>query len=149
VVIITIEMPFNLGDLFGLSHGIFIIHVPNSIYDGNLQSEWVTKASSIISFGCIITILKVIDHSTNQDPEIMSKRKLECTENELEMAEKKFKRSCEQIVLLNDKLDDLQNRYDTAKRDDRRSFRNDRYYRTRTIYNNSFTYANEITVGVI
>lgn len=64
-----------------------------------------------------------IDHSTNQDPEIMSKRKLECTENELEMAEKKFKRSCEQIVLLNDKLDDLQNRYDTAKRDDRRSFR--------------------------
>jgi hypothetical protein len=64
-----------------------------------------------------------IDHSTNQDPEIMSKRKLECTENELEMAEKKFKRSCEQIVLLNDKLDDLQTRYDTAKRDDRRSFR--------------------------
>lgn len=48
---------------------------------------------------------------------------MEYTESELEVTEKKFKRSCEQIVQLNQKLDDLQLRYNRAKMDDRRSFR--------------------------
>ena len=53
----------------------------------------------------------------------MSRRTSECKESELDFAEKKFKRSCEHIVLLNQKLNDLQVRYNNAKRDDRRSFR--------------------------
>ncbi|VDI49701.1 Hypothetical predicted protein [Mytilus galloprovincialis] len=53
----------------------------------------------------------------------MSKRSFEYTGEELEMAEKKFKRSCEHIVLLNQRLDDLQVRYDKSKAEDRRSFR--------------------------
>ncbi|VDI40954.1 Hypothetical predicted protein [Mytilus galloprovincialis] len=53
----------------------------------------------------------------------MVTRTTECTEEGLEMAELKFKRSCEHIVLLNQKLDDLQVRYDKAKAEDRRSFR--------------------------
>ena len=36
---------------------------------------------------------------------------------------RKFKRACQLIVLLNNKLEGLQNRYDRARRDDRRSFR--------------------------
>lgn len=38
-------------------------------------------------------------------------------------AEKRFRRSCEQIILLNQTLGNLQNRYDRAKKTNFRSFR--------------------------
>lgn len=38
-------------------------------------------------------------------------------------AEQRFKRACEQIVLLNGKIRDMQRRYNKAKRDNLRSFR--------------------------
>lgn len=38
-------------------------------------------------------------------------------------AEKRFRRSCEQIILLNQTLGNLQNRYDRAKKANFRSFR--------------------------
>lgn len=41
----------------------------------------------------------------------------------LNEAETRFKRACEQVVLLNDKLDGLQRRYDKAVQENHRSFR--------------------------
>lgn len=38
-------------------------------------------------------------------------------------AERRFRRSCEQIVLINEKLQELQYRYNRAKKTNRRSFR--------------------------
>lgn len=37
--------------------------------------------------------------------------------------EMKFKRACEQVVLLNDKLEGLQTRYEKARQENHRSFR--------------------------
>ena len=42
---------------------------------------------------------------------------------ELRTLDKKFRRSCRQIVLLNNRISDLQARYKRAYRDDRKSFR--------------------------
>ena len=42
---------------------------------------------------------------------------------ELYETEKRFRRSCEQIILLNNKLEDLQLRYDKARTDNHKSFR--------------------------
>lgn len=41
----------------------------------------------------------------------------------LSETEFRFRRACEQVVLLNNKLQDLQVRYDRARRDELRSFR--------------------------
>lgn len=41
----------------------------------------------------------------------------------LSETEFRFRRACEQVVLLNNKLHDLQVRYDRARRDELRSFR--------------------------
>lgn len=41
----------------------------------------------------------------------------------LSESEFRFRRACEQVVLLNNKLQDLQVRYDRARRDELRSFR--------------------------
>lgn len=41
----------------------------------------------------------------------------------LSETELRFRRACEQVVLLNNKLQDLQVRYDRARRDELRSFR--------------------------
>ena len=43
--------------------------------------------------------------------------------NELRTLDKKFRRSCRQVVLLNQRITDLQARYKRAYRDDRKSFR--------------------------
>jgi len=42
---------------------------------------------------------------------------------QLNEAELRFKRACEQVVLLNDKLEGLQRRYDKARQENHRSFR--------------------------
>ncbi|KAK6176314.1 hypothetical protein SNE40_014619 [Patella caerulea] len=42
---------------------------------------------------------------------------------DLSETEHRFRRACEQVVLLNNKLKDLQIRYDRARRDQMRSFR--------------------------
>jgi hypothetical protein len=42
---------------------------------------------------------------------------------ELNETETRFKRACEQVVLLNDKLEGLQRRYDKARQENHRSFR--------------------------
>jgi len=42
---------------------------------------------------------------------------------ELYETENRFRRSCEQIILLNNKLEDLQLRYDKAKTDNHKSYR--------------------------
>lgn len=42
---------------------------------------------------------------------------------QLNETEIRFKRACEQVVLLNDKLEGLQRRYDKARQDDQRTFR--------------------------
>ena len=42
---------------------------------------------------------------------------------ELNETETRFKRACEQVVLLNDKLEGLQRRYDNAVQENNRSFR--------------------------
>ena len=42
---------------------------------------------------------------------------------ELNETETRFKRACEQVVLLNDKLEGLQRRYDKAVQENHRSFR--------------------------
>lgn len=42
---------------------------------------------------------------------------------ELTETETRFKRACEQVVLLNDKLEGLQRRYDKARQENHRSFR--------------------------
>lgn len=42
---------------------------------------------------------------------------------DLNEAETRFKRACEQVVLLNDKLEGLQRRYDKAVQENHRSFR--------------------------
>lgn len=42
---------------------------------------------------------------------------------ELYEVEKRFKRSCEQVVLLNGKLEGLQKRYDKARQENHRTFR--------------------------
>lgn len=42
---------------------------------------------------------------------------------ELYEAESRFKKACEQVVLLNDKLEGLQHRYDKARQENHRSFR--------------------------
>ena len=42
---------------------------------------------------------------------------------ELNETETRFKRACEQVVLLNDKLEGLQRRYDKAVEENQRSFR--------------------------
>lgn len=41
----------------------------------------------------------------------------------LSETEFRFRRACEQVILLNNKLQDLQVRYDRARRDELRSFR--------------------------
>ncbi|KAK6178891.1 hypothetical protein SNE40_011376 [Patella caerulea] len=41
----------------------------------------------------------------------------------LSETEYRFRRACEQVILLNNKLQDLQVRYDRAKRDELRPFR--------------------------
>ena len=41
----------------------------------------------------------------------------------LHETEMKFKKACEQVVLLNDKLEGLQRRYDKARNENHRSFR--------------------------
>ena len=43
--------------------------------------------------------------------------------HKIHQTNKKFKRACQVVVLLNNKLDGLQQRYNRARRDDRRSFR--------------------------
>ena len=42
---------------------------------------------------------------------------------QLNETEVRFKRACEQVVLLNDKLEGLQRRYDKARQDNQRTFR--------------------------
>ncbi len=42
---------------------------------------------------------------------------------ELYETETRFKKACEQVVLLNDKLEGLQRRYDKARQENHRSFR--------------------------
>ena len=42
---------------------------------------------------------------------------------ELNDTETRFKRACEQVVLLNDKLEGLQRRYDKARQENNRTFR--------------------------
>lgn len=42
---------------------------------------------------------------------------------ELYETEMRFKKACEQVVLLNDKLEGLQRRYDKARQENHRSFR--------------------------
>lgn len=43
--------------------------------------------------------------------------------SELDDTETRFKRACEQVVLLNDKLEGLQRRYDKARQENNRTFR--------------------------
>ena len=43
--------------------------------------------------------------------------------HKIQQTNKKFKRACQVVVLLNNKLDGLQQRYNRARGDDRRSFR--------------------------
>lgn len=43
--------------------------------------------------------------------------------HKIQQTNKKFKRACNIVVLLNNKLDGLQKRYNRARSDDRRSFR--------------------------